>query len=133
MIGRLVQHQQLVISQKDGGESRSPTLTPAQRAHRCVQIDSAKQMLDHRSGARFRRPGVVGASADDHVTHRVLRCDVVVLVQIADRQRSSLHDTACIRLGPAAEDAQQRALPVTVTPDHSDDVTAPQAEAYSGQ
>src|SRR5829696_8750912 len=90
-------------------------------------------MLDYRSSARFRRPGVVRASADDHITHRVLRGDVVVLVQIADRQRSRAHDPAGIRFGPAGEDAQQRALAVTVTPDYSDDLTAAQAEAHSDQ
>src|SRR5215213_110898 len=118
-----------MVAQKNGGETCSSSLTAAQRTHRHVQIDSGKQMLDYRSSARFRRPGVVRASADDHITHRVLRGDAVVLVQIADRQRSPAHDPAGIRLGPAGEDAQQRALAVTVTPDHSDDLTTPQAEA----
>src|SRR5215208_6405156 len=99
-----------MVAQKNGGETCSSSLTAAQRTHRDVQIDAGKQMLDYRSSARFRRPRVVGASADDHITDRFLRGDVVVLVQIADRQRCRAHDPAGIGFGQAGEDAQQRAL-----------------------
>ena len=85
MVGRLVQHQQIVVVQQQRGQGDPATLATAEHGDCRVQVHPAEQVLDDEPGASLGRPDVVGVPSDDHIADRLARPEIVGLVQVADR------------------------------------------------
>ena len=129
VVGRLVEHQDVMPGQQHRDQRGAAALTAAERADRRIQIDACQQVLDDSPGVRLARPHMVGASADDELAHGVLGGEVVGLAQIANRQACRVRDPAVVGGLHAGQHLEQRRFPVAVTSDHPDRVAFVDAEA----
>ena len=96
VVGRFVEHQDVVAREQHRGQRHAASLAAAEVAHLAVERHLGQQVLHHRPGLRLGRPDVVGPAVDDHVAHRRLGGEVVGLVQVADGQSRRVGDAARI-------------------------------------
>ena len=83
VVGRLVEHQQVVTAEHQRHQGRPSPFATARLSDRAVQVDRAEQVLNQGPGPGVRGPDVVGlAGHDDVAGARRLRSEVVGLVQI---------------------------------------------------
>jgi hypothetical protein len=105
VVGRLVEHQEVVAAEHQGDQRRPASLATAQLGHRAVQVDSAEQVFDQGPGPGVGGPDVIGLAVHDDVTDCRLGSEVVGLVQVADRRRTGADHTAGVGLVDAVQHA----------------------------
>ncbi len=133
VVGRLVEHDQVVVAEQQLGQRAAAPLAAGQPGHRAVEGDAGQQHLDHLAGPRVGGPLVVGAAAEHRLAHRVGVLELVGLAEVADQQPALLRDPAGVRLLDAHHHVEQRGLAVAVAPDHADPVARADAEGHVGQ
>ena len=124
VVGRLVEHEQVGITDEKVREGGTPPLTARHRADHGVEAVgvplrgvSAEQTTEHVAHARVAEPLVLGAVPHDHVAQRVGIRQVVALREDTDREAAETNHTSGVdRLEPG-EDADQRGLAATVATD----------------
>ena len=130
VVGRLVEHQQVVTAEHQRDQRRPAPFATAQLTDRAVQVDRAEQVLDQGPGPGVGGPDVIGLAGHDDVPDRRLRREVVGLVQVADRGRPRAHDPAGVGLVDAVQHPQQGRLARAVAPDDPDDVPGRDPETH---
>ena len=130
VVGRLVEHEQVVPAEHQRDQRRAAPLATAEPADRAVQVDRPEQVLDQRPGPGIGGPDVIRLAAHDDVSHRRLRREVVGLVQVADRGRPGAHDPTGVGLVDAVQDTQEGRLARAVPSDDPDDVPGRDPETH---
>ena len=128
VVGRLVEHDQVVVAEQQRGERAAPPLATGQPDHRPVEGDAGQQHLDDLAGAGVGRPLVVGHAAEHRLAHGVGVVQLVALLQVADQQAALLRDAAAVGLLETGEQPEQRRLAVAVAADDADPLTLGDAE-----
>ena len=97
VVGRLVEHQEVVVAQEQLGERAAAALASGQAEHRPVQGDAGQQLLDDLTGARVGRPLVVGAAAEHGLADGVGVLELVLLVEVAEVQSARSRHASGVR------------------------------------
>ena len=128
VVGRLVEHDQVVVAQQQGGQRAAAALAAGQPDHRAVEGHAGEQHLDDLAGARVGGPLVVGHAAEHRLADGVGVVELVALLEVADEQPALLRDAAAVRLLEAGEHPEQRRLAVAVAADDADPLAHGDAE-----
>jgi hypothetical protein len=129
VVGRLVQHEQVMVADQQSGQRDPAALTPAEVSHRRVQVHAADKVLDHRPGTSVGRPDMIRLAGDDPVPDRIGCLLVVSLTQRADGYRAAANHPALIRRQVTGEQPQQAGLAVAVAAHHADHLAGADSEA----
>ena len=128
VVGRLVEHDEVVVAQQECGQRATPSLATGQPDDRAVQGHPGEQHLDDLAGAGVGGPLVVGHAAEHGLADRVGVVELVALLEEADEQSALLGDPAAVRLLEPGEHAQQGRLAVAVATDDADPLALGDAE-----
>ncbi len=133
VVGRLVEHDQLVVAEEQRGQRAAAALATGQPGDGPVELDAGEQLGDDAAQGRVGRPLVVGAAAQHGLAHGVGVVELVALVQVADQQPAGLRDPAGVGLLDAGHHLEQRGLAVAVAADDADAVAGADAEGDLGE
>src|SRR5215510_13741941 len=121
MVGRLVEQQQIVVAQQQGGQRDPPGFATRQSLCRSGEIDAGQQRGDRGPGARVAGPHVFGPAAGHQVAHGAGQ--PVLLGEVADPQVAGAGHPPAVRLLRPRQESQQRAVAGPVAPDHAHALT----------
>jgi hypothetical protein len=124
VVGRFVKKQNVPLADEKSGEADSTTLTSGQITNSGIDVDIAEQTGEHIANHRRRRPLVLGAFPDDHVSNRLVITEMVILGQHSDLRPTAHRDTTRIRSEGAANNRHECRLTVAVTADDTDAAVA---------
>ncbi len=122
VVGGLVEHDDVVISDEELRERHAALLPAGEGVHAGVPVhlghESAHDVADRRVGG----PLVVGLVADDGGADVEIAVEHVALVQVAHGDVAAFGDAAVVGRSTLGEQAHQGGFAVTVAPDHTDPV-----------
>jgi hypothetical protein len=135
MVGRLVEHQQVVVGHQHPGQGH-PAALPARECSDCGvqtrgeagEIQAAEQPGEHLAGSCVPAPVVRLAVTKDDLAHGAGRVQVVVLGQPTQPQHAGMGDPAGIDRLAQGHHVEQGGFPVAVAPDDADALADADAE-----
>src|SRR5262249_29223918 len=123
VVGRLVQHQDVVVAGEQPGKGDAAALPAGEPAQPGVPVQVAPQPGAHVADARVSRPLVFGGLADNGVTHGGFVVEGVGLVEHADPYAATHAHPTRVGLPPPGEHREQAGLAVAVAAHDADPVT----------
>ena len=108
MVGRLVHHEDVVVTDEHAGQVDATTLTARKRADIGIPLEITHELGEDRADARVARPFVFGSIAHDRVADRIAIIEGVPLSEHANRDVARAHDAPAIRLGHARQKFEKR-------------------------
>ena len=131
MVGRLVEHEHVVVADQQAREVHAAALAARKLAHRALPGHIANKAGQDLACTRARGPLILGRIAHDGMVHGVGIGQVVLLAEQSDRRVAAMRHATIVGLQRAGEHAQQRRLAVAVFADNTNAVALAHAERHA--
>ena len=128
VVGRLVEHDQVVPRQQQGGERAAAPLATGQADDRAVEGHPGEQLLDDLPRGGVGGPLVVLPPTEHRLADGVGVDELVALVEVADLDAAGAGDAAGVRLLDARHHLEQGGLAVAVAAHDADALAQRDAE-----
>ena len=131
MVGRLVEHEHVVVADQQAREVHAAALAARKLAHRALPGHIANKAGQDLTRARARGPLILGRVTDNGMMHGVGIGQVVLLAEQSDRRVAAMRHATIVGLQRAGEHAQQRRLAVAVFANDTNTVALVHAERHA--
>src|SRR5699024_8166939 len=122
VVGRLIEHDDVVVFHQQSGQSRPAALTAGERSDRAVPVQSAEQAVHDVAFSRLGGQFVVGGVADHCGAQGLGVVQDVLLVQESHGDPAAPGDPSGVRLVAAGQQTHQGRFAVAVATHHPDAV-----------